>query len=130
MTQNNRFLGGAAPRTITRTLMEVTSLRAVMSEQGRAFLAQNKRIKLQTSAQKGIEVKYDLLNNVNLTDMDTLKAVYRMSIRIEEPKEDMAKYDIHIVLCLYPVNLQKMPMEKCIPFLVPMRSTYSLLLWM
>lgn len=100
MAQNDRFLGGVPPRAIARTLMEATSLRAVVSQQDRAFLAQNERVKLQTSAEKGLEVKYDLLDNVNLTDMDTLKAVYQMSIRTEELKEDMAKYDIQSAMLI------------------------------
>ena len=96
MAQNDRFLGGVAPRAVARA----TSLRALVSEQDRAFLGQNKRLKLQTSPEKGLEIKYDLLDNINLTDIDTLKAVYHMSIRTEELKDDMAKYDIHSVMLI------------------------------
>ena len=105
MAQNDRFLGGVAPRAIVRTLVEATSLRALISETDRAFLGQTERLKLQTSAEKGLEIKYDLLDNVNLTDIDTLKAVYHMSIRTEELKDDMAKYDIHSVM-LIPSDFQ------------------------
>lgn len=100
MAQNDRFLGGVAPRAVARTLLEATSLRALVSEQDRAFLGQNERLKLQTSAEKGLEIKYDLLDNINLTDIDTLKAVYHISIRTEELKDDMAKYDIHSVMLI------------------------------
>ena len=100
MAQNDRFLGGAAPRAIARTLMDATSLRAVVSEQDRAFLSQNEKIKLQNSAEKGLEIKYDLLDNINLTDIETLKAVYQMSIRTEELKDDMARYDIQSVMLI------------------------------
>ena len=94
MAQNDRFLGGIPPRAVARTITEATSLRAAVSQQDRAFLGQNERIKLQTSAEKGLDLKYDLLDNVNLTDIDTLKAVYQMSIRTEELKEEMARFDI------------------------------------
>ena len=100
MAQNDRFLGGVAPRAIARTFIEATSLRAVISEQDRTFLGQTERIKLQNSAKKGLEIKYDLLDSINLTDIETLKAVYQMSIHTEELKDDMARYDIHSVMLI------------------------------
>lgn len=60
MAQNDRFLGGVAPRAVARTLLEATTLRALISQNDRAFLGQTERLKLQTSAEKGLEIKYDL----------------------------------------------------------------------
>ena len=100
MATNDRFLGGVAPRTTARTTVEFTSLRALVSKEDRAFLSQTERINFQNNAEKGLEAKYDLLDNVNLTDVETLKAVYNMSIRTEELKEEMAKYDMHQIMTI------------------------------
>ena len=74
-----------------------------MSKEDRAFLSQTEKMKLQNNAEKGLETKYDLLDNVNLTDVETLKAVYNMSIRTEELKEEMARYDMNEIM-LIPNN--------------------------
>lgn len=95
MAANDRFLGGVAPRATPRTIPETSSLRALVSKEDRAFLSQAERMKFQVNAEKGLETKYDLLDNVNLTDLQTLQAVYNMSIRTEELKDDMARYDMH-----------------------------------
>ena len=100
MASNDRFLGGVAPLTTPRTISEAKGLRAIVSQNNRSTLTQAERIKLQTSAEKGLESKYDLLDNVNLTDVETLKAVYQMAIRTEELKEDMARYDIQEVFLI------------------------------
>ena len=93
MATNDRFLG-VPPRATARTIAEATQLRAVVSKESRASLTQAEKIKLQGNAEKGLEIKYDLLDSVNLSDVDTLKAVYNMAIRTEELKEDMARYDM------------------------------------
>ena len=100
MAANDRFLGGVAPRATARTLAKFTSLRALVLKEDRAFLAQTERIKLQNNAEKGLETKYDLLDNVNLTDVETLKAVCSMSIRTEELREEMARYDMHEIMVI------------------------------
>ena len=66
----------------------------------RQQLSQTERIKLQNNAEKGIETKYDLLDQVNLSDVETLKAVYSMSIRTGEMKSEMARYDMHGVMTI------------------------------
>ena len=99
MATNDRFLG-IPPRAVPRTIREATNLRAIVSKETRQQLSQADRIKLQTNAERGLEVKYDLLDHVNLSDVETLKAVYNMSIRTEELRSDMARYDIHGVMTI------------------------------
>ena len=100
MSTNDRFLGGVAPRTTPRTSAQTSSLRALVSKDERQTLSQADRIKLQNNAERGLESKYDLLDHVTLTDVQTLKAVYNMSIRTEELKEEMARYDMHEVMLI------------------------------
>ena len=70
MAANDRFLGGVAPRATARTLAKFTSLRTLVLKEDRAFLAQTERIKLQNNAEKGLETKYDLLDNVKCRNVE------------------------------------------------------------
>ena len=105
MVQNDRFLGGVAPRANPRTFGEEIGFRAAVRQEDRILLGQNDRMKLQANAEKGLELKYDLLDSVSLTDIDTLKAVYQMAIRTEEMKQDMARYDI-VGVCSFRIVLR------------------------
>ena len=94
MATSDRFLGGVAPRANPRTIMEATSFRAATKKEDRNSLSTSDKRKLQMAAETGLESKYDLLDNVKMSDVDTLKAVYQMSIRTDELKNDMYRYDM------------------------------------
>jgi len=94
MATSDRFLGGVAPRANPRTIMEATSFRAATKKEDRNSLSTSDKRKLQMAAETGLESKYDLLDNVNMSDVETLKAVYQMAIRTDELKDDMFRYDM------------------------------------
>ena len=89
MATSDRFLGGVAPLATPRSILQATSFRAAIKKEDRQNLTTSNKRKLQSSAEEGMESKYDLLDNINMSDVDTLKAVYQMSIRTDELKNDM-----------------------------------------
>ena len=94
MATSDRFLGGVAPLRTPRTIMEATSFRASIKKEDRVTLSTSDKRKLQFAAETGLESKYDLLDNIMMSDVETLKAVYQMSIRTDELKTDMLRYDM------------------------------------
>ena len=85
---------GVAPRTQARTFADAAGFRASVKKEDRSNLSTNDMNKLQMAAETGLEQKYELLDAVSLSDTETLKAVYQMSIRTEELRESLGRYDM------------------------------------
>ena len=94
MTSHDVFLGGVAPRTTARSVLDSAGFMSSIKKEDRAALTANNKLKLKEAAKSGLESKYDLLDAVNSTDLDALKSVYSISIKNEELKAAFRQYDM------------------------------------
>ena len=91
----NRWLGNIAPLTSARTLDVTRSLFSNFKKEDRAGLDPDKYSKLKKHAETGLETKFDLMPSINVNDdLEQLKNVYQISMKIEQFKRELHNYDL------------------------------------
>ena len=98
-----RWLGGVEPRDDFRTARDAAQMMAGIPKADRANLTASERSKLKKFAEEGLEFKFSLLAPLDGTTkptIDKLKGVYSVTIRVEELRGDLQRYDIHDVFLI------------------------------
>lgn len=107
-----RFLGGAGLREEYRTNEELASATAGFSKFARATLSADKLAKLRESACEGLEPSFKMLDAIEVDLNDTgklpvekLKHFYLVTLRIEEFRNALERYDMTDVFTQIPTAM-------------------------
>jgi len=99
-------LGGEVPLGTAHTINEAVASFCGLPKKDHAKLKAPELLKLKKQAEEGLEWKFVLMKPVLKTtgeiDVDKLKSIYPMSIRIGEFHESLRRYDMDDVFTLIP----------------------------
>jgi len=107
MTSNTEdCLGGEVPLSTAHTVNQAVESFCGLPKKDCAKLKTADLLKLKKQAEEGLERKFVLMKPVLKTsgeiDVDKLKSIYPVSIRIEEFRESLHRYDMEDVFGLIP----------------------------
>ena len=116
-TDPARWLNGESPRSTARTNRDATSILTSVPKEQRSALTTQQKLKLQAKCEEGLlEPHFDFLTHGSTTNLQSLKMLYSVRMKVEELRQSLTTGDMHGVflvpdsMCVDPTaTFNRMP---------------------